>query len=116
MKSHTRLLKVLDKMESGPIVEEKEFDMLVATTSKELVEKYELKRQEGDAIVVDDDLADRFYKAGFEMAVRVGVYCTSTHRRMIFTEEELLEALRWAPSEIEIGTGLDKVTIRNRQP
>lgn len=116
MKSHTRLLHVLDKMETGPIMEEKAFDKLISATVKELIKKYELKRPENQAIVTSDDLADRFYKAGFELAARVGVYCTSTHRRMIFTEEELLHALRWAPNEIEIGAGLDKVTIRNRQP
>lgn len=116
MKSHTRLLGILDKMESGPIVEEKAFDKMLSAGVKELVKKYDLKRNPEDAIITDDDVADRFYQAGFELAHTIGVYCTNTHRRMIFSEAELLHALRWAPGEIELGSGLDKVTIKNRQP
>ncbi len=116
MKSHVRLLDILDKAESGPIIEEKEFDKLLSKTVKELVKKYELKRDPAQAIVTDDALADRFFEAGMELALTVGTYCTSTHRQMRYTREEIETALRWAPAEIEIGSGLDKVTIRNRRP
>ncbi len=116
MKSHVRLLDVLDKAESGPIVEEKNFDKLLAEKVKELTKKYGLKRDKEDAIITDDDVADRFFQAGLELAETVGVYCTSTHRRMVFSRDEIMTALRWAPSELEIGSGLDKVIISNRRP
>ena len=42
MKSHTRLLTVLDRMDNGPVMEEKDFDKLLAKTVKKLLRKYEL--------------------------------------------------------------------------
>ena len=91
MKSNVRLLDILDRAEEGPIMEEKEFDNLVSKTTRELLKKYELQYNKEDAIVMDDDLADRFYKAGLEMAEILGIYCTSTHRKMLFSKEEILE-------------------------
>lgn len=116
MKSHVRLLDILDKAESGPIMAEKDFDRLISTTVRELIKKYDLKYDRNEAILMDDQVADAFYQAGLELAERVGVYCVSTQRRMIFSREEILEALRWAPAELEIGTGLDRVVIKNRRP
>lgn len=116
MKSHVRLLDILDKAENGPIMAEKDFDKLISTTVRELIKKYDLKYDRKDAILMDDEVADAFFRAGLELAERVGVYCVSTQRRMVFSREEILEALRWAPAELEIGTGLDRVVIRNRRP
>lgn len=116
MKSHVRLLDILDKAENGPIMAEKDFDKLISTTVRELIKKYELKYDRKDAIVTDDQVADAFFQAGLELAERVGVYCVSTQRRMIFSREEILEALRWAPAELEIGRGLDRVVVRSRRP
>lgn len=116
MKNHARLLDILRKVENGPIMEAKDFDKLVSTTVKELVQKYDIKYDRNDAICMDDDLADRIFNAAMELNERVGVYCISTHRRLLFTKEEILEALHWAPAAVEIGRGLDRVTIRSRVP
>lgn len=116
MKSHTRLLDVLDRMDNGPVMEEKEFDTLISRTVRGLTKKYDLHYNREDAIITDDDLADRFFQAGLEMAELCGVYCTDTHSRMVFSREEILQALRWAPSELTIGSGLDTAVIRKRVP
>lgn len=116
MKSHARLLNILAKVENGPIMEEKDFDKLVTTTIKELVEKYDINYDKEDAICMDDDLADRIFQAALELNTKVGIYCKSTHRRMTFKEDEILEALDWSPAEIEYGSGLEKVTVRSREP
>ena len=42
MKSHTRLLTVLDRMDNGPVMEEKDFDKLLSKTVRKLIKKYEL--------------------------------------------------------------------------
>ncbi|MGI9862279.1 monomethylamine:corrinoid methyltransferase [Moorella naiadis] len=116
MRSHTRLLTVLDRAENGPLLEERDFDQLVASTVRELTRKYDIKYDRQEAINLRDDLADRLFQAGLELAARVGVYCTSTHRRLTFSEAEIRDALRFAPGELEIGSGLDRVVIKSRVP
>ena len=117
MKSHTRLLTVLDRMDNGPVMEEKDFDKLLSKTVKKLIRKYELCCYNGeDAILTDDDMADRFFQAGLELACTTGVYCTDTHTQMLFSEEEIRQALRWAPDTVTYGSGLDKCTIIHRTP
>ena len=116
MKSHTRLLTVLDRMDNGPVMEEKEFDKLISKTVRSLIKKYDLKYDRNEAIITDDDLADRFFEAGLELASAAGVYCTDTHTRMVFSKEEILQALRWAPDALTIGSGLDQCTIVTRRP
>lgn len=61
-------------------------------------------------------MADRFFAAGLELACTAGVYCTDTHVQMLFTEEEIRQALRWAPDQVTIGSGLDQCTIVSRRP
>lgn len=116
MKSNVRLLDILDKAEQGPIMDEKEFDNLVSKTTRALLKKHELSYDKKDAILMDDEVADRFFKAGLEMAEILGIYCTTTHRRMLFSKEEILEALRWTPNCVTVGSGLDKTTILKRRP
>ena len=65
MKHRGRLLGVLDRAETGPIMDEKEFEkILVAPTSKRLVKQYEIKRDPNVIVPSDDDMADRLYQAG----------------------------------------------------
>ncbi|MBQ0059761.1 MAG: monomethylamine:corrinoid methyltransferase [Lachnospiraceae bacterium] len=116
MKSHTRLLTVLDRMDNGVIMEEKDFDKLISKTVRKLIKKYDLKFNREDAILYDDDMADRFFQAAMELAVTTGVYCTDTHSAMMFSREEIEQALRWAPDHVTYGTGLDQVTVRHRVP
>jgi methylamine--corrinoid protein Co-methyltransferase len=116
MRSHTRLLGNLAKAETGPIMEEKNFDKLITKEVARLVKQYQIRYERTDAICMEDELADRLFEAGLELAETLGIYCTSTHKRILFSRDELLTALRWAPSEIEIGTGLDKVLVKNRYP
>ena len=79
MKSHTRLLTVLDRMDNGPVMDEKDFDKLIAKTVRKLIKKYDLQYDRDDAILTSDEMADRFFAAGLELACTAGVYCTDTH-------------------------------------
>ncbi len=103
-------------MDNGPIMEEAEFDKLLSKTVRKLTRKYEIKKDPEDAILYDDAMADRLFAAGMELAVTMGVYCTDTHTRIMFTEEEIIEALRWTPDHVTYGSGLDKATVRTRTP
>lgn len=107
---------VLDKTENGPIVEEKDWDRhYINQTIRDLVEKFDITWEKGFyGVLSDDALADRVFKAGFELAVKSGLYCVDTNRRMVWTEDELKTVLENAPTEVTVGEGKDEVTFRKR--
>ncbi len=116
MRSQTKLVDMLTKIETGKIMEEKDFDKLITTTVKDVLKKYQISYNKEDAINMDDDLADRLFQGGLEVAERVGIYCKSTHRQITYTRDEILEGLKWAPDSVEYGRSLDKVTVHTRRP
>jgi methylamine--corrinoid protein Co-methyltransferase len=117
MRHRARLVEVLHRAESGPIIEEKEFERkLVAPTIKRLVGDYEIAFDDRTLVPSDDDLADRVFEAGLDFAVEVGLFCQSTSRRMVFSREELEQGLRFCAPEVTMGAGNDAVVCRARQP
>ena len=108
MRTRGRLLEVLDKAEQGPIVEEHEWDVeYIQKPIARLVEKYDIKWDKDDLVPNDDDLADRTFAAGMELARESGVYCTSTKRRMIWSQAELEEA--YTTVEMILDSELEKI-------
>lgn len=118
MRNTVRLLDVLERMESGPIIEEEDFDMnLVPETMARLQEKYDIRLPADGPIIPDDDeLADRLFEAGLEMAETIGVLCTDTGRRMMWTRNEILDAINVAPDHSTIGVFPDEHTQHKRLP
>lgn len=117
MKNRGRLLEILHRAETGPIIDEKEFEAkLITETIKKLIKKYQLKFDKSVIVPSDDNLADRIFQAGLEFAVEVGMFCQDTNRRIIWTEDEYLEGLRSCPGQVVMGTGNDTVTITARTP
>jgi len=118
LKNTTRLLDVLDRSASGPIVEESEWDMmLVPNAVAKVKQEYHINFDDLDGVLVpsDDDLADRVYQAGLDLAISLGAYCVSTSRRMQFNRDEILTALAHAPIAVTYGQGLDQHTERKRK-
>jgi methylamine--corrinoid protein Co-methyltransferase len=112
-----RIVEVLHRAETGPIMEEEKFEReLIAPTIKKLAKDYKIKYDEKVIVPSDDDLADRVFQAGLDLAVETGMYCQNTSRRIVWTKEELLEGLRSCPSELVMGAGVDAVTARARVP
>lgn len=117
MKHRGRLLAVLERAETGPMMEEKEFELrLVAPAIRRLVKKYGIKFDRSNIVPDDDNLADRVYHAGLELAAEIGLYCQSTSRRIVWTRAELEEGLRLGPGEALMGYGSDAVMARSRVP
>lgn len=118
MRNTLRLLDVLDRMESGPIIDEEEWDMrLVPETMADLQMKYDINIPADNPIIPSNDaFADRLFEAGLEMAERLGVFCTSTSRRMTWTRNEILDAISVAPDHITIGKFPDAHTEVKRFP
>jgi methylamine---corrinoid protein Co-methyltransferase len=112
----SRLVDVLQRAESGPLMEEAEFERkLLAPTVKSLIEKFNIKFDKETIVSSDDDLADRVFQAGMECAVEVGLFCQSTSRRMLWTQKELEDGL-YSVSEATMGLGNDAVTVKTRRP
>ncbi len=117
MKHRGRLHEVIRRAENGPMIEEKEFEKgLITPTVARLVKKYDIKFNQDTVVPDDDDLADRLYQAGLEFAVEVGLFCKDTSRRILWTQNEYEDALRYCPSKAVIGEDRDAVTIRSREP
>jgi len=116
-KFYDYLLSVLDKAETGPYVDPEDFDQVfIQKNVKELISKYDISW--GDRIFVpdDDQLADRVFEAGLELALAAGVYCLDSHRRMIWQPDELHWALDYFPGLVTLGTGDDQAVIKKRTP
>jgi methylamine--corrinoid protein Co-methyltransferase len=117
MRNRGRLLEVLYRAETGPIIDEKDFEAkLITSTVKRLISKYDIKFDRSTIVPSDDDLADRIFQAGLEFAVEVGMFCQDTSRRITWTEEEYLDGLASCPGEVVMGTGNDTVKIKARRP
>ena len=117
MKNRGRLLEILNRAETGPIIDEKEFEAkLITGTIKKLIEKFKIKFDKSVIVPSDDKLADRIFQAGLEFAVEVGMFCQDTNRRITWSEKEYLEGLRSCPGQAVMGTGNDTVEINARVP
>jgi methylamine---corrinoid protein Co-methyltransferase len=111
------LLSVLDKAETGPIVESGDFDQqFIYEPIKRLIKEYDIGWDKALYVPAVDDLADRLYAAGLKLALETGVYCLDTQRRMIWTRDELEWILNTAPSEVTLGEGRDQTTFTKRYP
>lgn len=119
MRNTSRLLDILDRAENGPIVEEEMHDMMtIPGVMANLQEEFDVTlpdHESGALVPADDALADRVWEAGVKMAEDLGFLCLSTSRRMLYTRDEILTALQFAPTEVTVGEGLDKATERKRK-
>jgi len=118
MRNATRLLDVLDRMEAGPLIQEEDYDMrLIPETMTHLQQKYDLSLPaDGPIVSADDALADRLFEAGLEMAETIGILCQDSGRRMMWTRNEILDAIGLAPDRITIGSFPDAHTEHKRWP
>lgn len=119
MKSMMTLINTLEKTDHGPYCSEFDWDNKVLPRAvKDKLKKYGLEKTcvTDNPINCDDDLADTFFKAGYELALELGIYCRDTERIIKVSEEELEASLRYAPSEITLGTGEDEVVLKKRNP
>ncbi len=116
MQKIDRLLKVIDKVYSGPIVNEKEFDhQNVAAGVARVIEKYQIAINKEQIIQSDDKLIDRVWEAAIDFLVGCGIYHTDTQRLIKFSRQEIKAALTAAPSDVTIGLGADARQFKTRQ-
>ena len=84
--------EVLDRVEEGPACKETDFDLnIFSATVNRLIMEHNLKCTPEEPIPNDNTLADEVFEAGLELALEVGMLCTSTSRRIVFEEAEIKE-------------------------
>ena len=98
-------IDIVSKSETGPYMEEREFDKLLVKEVRELVKEYDIRYDPKEVVPSDNTLADDLWKAGYELILRVGGYNITTRRRLIFTDEEIKCVLKSIPDRIVIGQG-----------
>jgi methylamine--corrinoid protein Co-methyltransferase len=108
------LPEIVKRSEDGPYIKESDFDMKITRRIPELIQQYGLKYDPEILVPADDDLANRLYQAGMDLFLEMGVYNMSTQRRILFTRDEVEEAVALVPKSITLGAGKDAVEMRHR--
>ena len=111
----TSFHEILLRSKEGPLVEEKEFDMALFNKTQELQKKYDIRYDPEKPLDLDGTTADRLFQAGVELYLDQGTYCSTTHRVIRVSEEELFDAIAACPEEIELGEGDDRVRMVHRE-
>ena len=111
-----RLNQLLERVETGPICTERDFDLRMLTPKlRSLIKEYDIKFDPEEIVPSDDSLADALWDAAWDLYLDVGTLCLSNHRRILFDESEIKEAMRFSSSEITVGTGRDTRRMGTRR-
>ncbi len=115
MKNTTRLMDIIQRCLTGPIVDEQQFDSEHVTLGlRRVVKQYDIHLDRSHVVNLDDGLADRVWEAALDFLVNCGIYCLDTGRVIQFTHQEIDRILSEAPEEVLLGSGEDAVRERSR--
>jgi len=113
------ILETLDRAHNGPLCPVKEWNInVIPSKVSKMLDEYDLRGtcDPENPINTDDSLADRYYEAAFQLALDIGMLCQDTERIIEVTEDELANAIRNAPSQLNMGEGMDQVVLKSRDP
>ncbi len=111
-----QILDVMEKALNGKPMSETDYQLrLFAPKIQEKVREYKIKYDPENPIPDDKGLADDLFQAGLELLVDVGAFCTSSGRVISYTESEIKEALKGAPSKLHFGEGRDRKALVARK-
>jgi methylamine---corrinoid protein Co-methyltransferase len=116
---HGKVLRSLDKARVGKRVIEKEWDTkILPGILKEIAAKHGLLKtcDINNPVNTDGELADRFFKAGWEAALRLGFYCRDTESIISVDADELETEFRKVPSSFVAGIGEGARVVKARTP
>lgn len=111
--------EILERTTTGEPCSVKEWDVRrIPKAVRGKLEQYGLKGvcDPANPVNTDGELADRFFKAGYELALELGMLCETTERIVRISEEELAAALDEAPSELTVGVGEQASIMKSRTP
>ncbi len=111
-----QILDVMEKALNGKPMSETDYQLrLFAPKVQEKVREYKIKYDPENPIPDDKGLADDLFQAGLELLVDVGAFCTSSGRVISYTESEIKQALKGAPSKLHFGEGRDRKALVARK-
>jgi len=113
------ILEILKRTETGDYCSIKDWDLKrIPVRIREKLEKYQLDNtfNPDEPVNCDDEIADTFYKAGYELALELGMLCENTERIVSISQDELDDTLATVPGKIFVGHGDDGVWINARKP
>lgn len=103
-----RLIDIVNRSLTGPVVEEQTFDLKhVVAGIKRVVQEYEIEADRTHVVNLDDEMADRVWQAALDFLASCGVYSKDTGRVILFSRDEIEHLVRIAPSQISMGEGAD---------
>jgi len=110
------LLEIAERTQTGEKIEDKKWDKSFYETISALVKKYGIAiPREHRYLNIDDDIVERAYEAAIEFLETMGIYCLTTKRRVSLTRQEILTAIREAPTEILMGCERDRRVWKQRK-
>jgi methylamine--corrinoid protein Co-methyltransferase len=111
-----QLLDVMEKALNGKPMSETDYQLrLFAPKVVEKVREHKIKFDPSGPIQNDNSMADEVFEAGLELLLDVGAYCTTSGRVISYTEAEIRDQLRNAPSKLHFGEGRDRKALVNRR-
>jgi methylamine--corrinoid protein Co-methyltransferase len=103
-----------DRAKKGEKITQDDWDLMtIPTKATQLKNKYKLDFK-NEFIPTDMDMMENLFKAGFDMLLECGIFCTDTHRIVKYTEDEIWDAINNVQKEFSLGTGRDAVSVRKR--
>jgi methylamine--corrinoid protein Co-methyltransferase len=106
----------IERAGCGPAISKEDWDFDKVTLAvRSLVKKYQLSWNPQEIIPQDNDLLDRLFQAGLEMAKTSGVYFSNPRRVLMFNEGELEEGMKQAKQSLVMGEGKDSRTLYARR-
>jgi methylamine--corrinoid protein Co-methyltransferase len=110
------ILDIFDRMENGPRMSERDFDLArLHPTLQRLLKEHDIHYDPTRIVPNDDSLIRDVFHAGFELACAVGLWCLDTKKVITFDENEVRTALKRVPDEDIVGEGMDKAVYYPRK-
>ncbi len=110
------MIDVMHKTLEGVPKSENDYQLRgFAPKVQEKVREHGIVFDSEEPIPSDNSLADDVFEAAFELLVDVGGYCTDTGRVIAYTEAEVREGLKGAPSSLWLGEGRDRKELVPRK-
>ena len=116
MKNATRLMDIIQRCLTGPMVDEEQFNREHVTLGiRRVVKQYDIRVDKAHIVNLDDNLADRVWAAALDFLTTCGVFCLDTNRVILFERMEIEQILLDAPEEVRLGSGAEAVLERYRK-
>lgn len=119
MKQKPDIIEILRRSREGEYCNAHDWDVKrIPQSVKRMLKKYNLQKSldKENPVNTDMELADEFYKAGYELALELGMFNEARDRIIKIEQDELDSTLHLAPSVVEVGFGADKRLMKSRRP